>query len=181
MTFCESQLNKFICWTQRSLHHSSLCHESLKIWRDTTGQNKSTLIQTHEVTNVQRNLTITSTVCKETNILLIWPISICPFKCGIIESTAGKNAGKDLWYSPYTCCLSVKTQNQLPLIRRWYTAIDESSQISKLTDCIKDIKHWMSCHFLLLNFNKTEILLTGPKTHKQNISDYKLMAALVKT
>ncbi|XP_057187413.1 uncharacterized protein LOC130552818 [Triplophysa rosa] len=51
---------------------------------------------------------------------------------------------------------------------------DDSFQLSKLAECIEDIKHWMTCNFLLLNSNKTEILLIRPKTREQNISDYNL-------
>ncbi|KAA0724041.1 putative RNA-directed DNA polymerase from transposon X-element [Triplophysa tibetana] len=51
---------------------------------------------------------------------------------------------------------------------------DDSFKLSKLAECIEDIKHWMTSNFLLLNSNKTEILLIAPKTDKQNISDYSL-------
>ncbi len=36
-------------------------------------------------------------------------------------------------------------------------------QIEKLTECIVDIKNWMTSNFLLLNSEKTEVLIIGPK------------------
>ncbi len=42
---------------------------------------------------------------------------------------------------------------------------DETYQFAKLTECIVDIKNWMTSNFLLLNsdVNKT-VLIIGPKT-----------------
>ncbi len=40
---------------------------------------------------------------------------------------------------------------------------DETHQIEKLTECIVDIKNWMMSNFLLLNSEKTEVLIIGPK------------------
>ncbi len=40
---------------------------------------------------------------------------------------------------------------------------DETHQIEKLTECIVDIKNWMTSNFLLLNSEKTEVLIIGPK------------------
>ncbi len=54
------------------------------------------------------------------------------------------------------------------------TRPDETSILSKLTECVKNIKHWMTNNFLLLNSDKTEILLTGPKNSTQNLLDYNL-------
>ncbi|XP_056587301.1 uncharacterized protein LOC130407959 isoform X1 [Triplophysa dalaica] len=51
---------------------------------------------------------------------------------------------------------------------------DDSFKLSKLAECIEDIKHWMTSNFLLLNSSKTEILLIAPKLSKPNISDYSL-------
>ncbi len=39
------------------------------------------------------------------------------------------------------------------------TRPDETSKLSKLTECVKNIKDWMTNNFLLLNSDKTEILL----------------------
>ncbi len=39
----------------------------------------------------------------------------------------------------------------------------ETHQIEKLTECIVDIKNWMTSNFLLLNSEKTEVLIIGPK------------------
>lgn len=44
------------------------------------------------------------------------------------------------------------------------TKPDEMSELSKLNDCINDVKDLMSNNVLLLNLNKTELLLIGPKS-----------------
>ncbi len=53
------------------------------------------------------------------------------------------------------------------------TRTDETSKLSKLTECFKNVKVWMTNNFLLLNSDKTEILLIGPKK-QYNLLDYKL-------
>ncbi len=42
------------------------------------------------------------------------------------------------------------------------TRPDETSKLSKLTECVKNVKDWMTNNFLLLNSDKTEKLLIGP-------------------
>ncbi len=54
------------------------------------------------------------------------------------------------------------------------TRPDETSKLSKLTECVKNIKDWMTNNFLLLDSDKTEILLIGPKNSTQNILDHNL-------
>ncbi len=54
------------------------------------------------------------------------------------------------------------------------TRPDETSKLSKLTECVKNIKDWMANNFLLLNSDKTELLLIGPKNSTQNLLDYNL-------
>ncbi len=54
------------------------------------------------------------------------------------------------------------------------TRPDETSKLSKLTECDKNVKDWMTNNFLLLNSDKTEILLIGPKNSTQNLLDYNL-------
>ncbi len=44
----------------------------------------------------------------------------------------------------------------------------ETHQIEKLMECIVDIKNWMTNNFLLLNSEKTEVLIIGPKTSTCN-------------
>ncbi len=52
------------------------------------------------------------------------------------------------------------------------TRPDETSKLSKLTECVKNVKDWMTNNFLLLNFDKTEILLIGPKNSTQYLLDH---------
>ncbi len=56
------------------------------------------------------------------------------------------------------------------------TRPDETSKLSKLvlnlSKCVKNIKYWMTNNFLLLNSDKTEILLIGPKNSTQNLLDH---------
>uniref|UniRef100_A0A9J8DEF0 Reverse transcriptase domain-containing protein n=1 Tax=Cyprinus carpio carpio TaxID=630221 RepID=A0A9J8DEF0_CYPCA len=54
------------------------------------------------------------------------------------------------------------------------TRPDETSKLSKLTECVKNVKDWMTNNFLLLNSDKTEILLIGPENITQNLVDYNL-------
>uniref|UniRef100_A0A9J7WXP7 Reverse transcriptase domain-containing protein n=1 Tax=Cyprinus carpio carpio TaxID=630221 RepID=A0A9J7WXP7_CYPCA len=51
----------------------------------------------------------------------------------------------------------------------------ETSKLSKLTECVKNVKDRMTNNFLLLNSDKTEILLIGPKNITQNLVDYNLL------
>ncbi|KAI3377209.1 hypothetical protein L3Q82_009120 [Scortum barcoo] len=44
---------------------------------------------------------------------------------------------------------------------------DKTDQLLKLQACLKDIKAWMTRNFLLLNSDKTEVILLGPK-HLRN-------------
>ncbi len=44
----------------------------------------------------------------------------------------------------------------------------ETHQIEKLMECIVDLKNWMTSNFLLLNSEKTEVLIIGPKTPTSN-------------
>ncbi len=51
---------------------------------------------------------------------------------------------------------------------------DDISKLSKLTECVKNLKDLMTNNFLLLNSDKTEILLKGPKHITQNVLDHNL-------
>ncbi len=44
----------------------------------------------------------------------------------------------------------------------------ETHQIEKLKECTDDIKSWMTNNFLLLNSEKTEVLIIRPKNHTSN-------------
>ncbi len=52
---------------------------------------------------------------------------------------------------------------------------DETYQFEKLTERIVDIKNWMTSNFLLLNTEKTEVLIIGPKTFACNNLDHCLI------
>ncbi len=47
-------------------------------------------------------------------------------------------------------------------------------ETSKLSECVKNLNDWMTSNFLLLNSDKTEILLIGPKNSTQNNLDHNL-------
>uniref|UniRef100_A0A8P4KLV1 Reverse transcriptase domain-containing protein n=1 Tax=Dicentrarchus labrax TaxID=13489 RepID=A0A8P4KLV1_DICLA len=47
---------------------------------------------------------------------------------------------------------------------------DEINQLSKLQICLKDLKSWMSCNFLMLNSEKNKILVLGPKNLRDSLS-----------
>ena len=49
---------------------------------------------------------------------------------------------------------------------------DKTEPIAKLQTCLKDIKTWMSTKFLLLNSDKTEFIVFGPKTPEEWISQF---------
>uniref|UniRef100_A0A8D3AUE7 Reverse transcriptase domain-containing protein n=1 Tax=Scophthalmus maximus TaxID=52904 RepID=A0A8D3AUE7_SCOMX len=49
---------------------------------------------------------------------------------------------------------------------------DETNQVDKLLDCLKDIKAWMTYNFLLLNSEKTEVIILGPKHLRETLSDH---------
>ncbi len=49
---------------------------------------------------------------------------------------------------------------------------NDTSRLSNLEACLKDIKTWMSCSFLLLNLDKTEVIVLGPKHLRNTLSNY---------
>ena len=49
---------------------------------------------------------------------------------------------------------------------------DEVTHPSKMEACFLDIKEWMAQNFLLLNSDKTEIMVVGPKSLRHNLSAY---------
>ena len=49
---------------------------------------------------------------------------------------------------------------------------DEVTQLSKMEACLLDIKEWMAQNFLLLNSDKTEIMVVRPKSLRHNLSAY---------
>jgi len=47
---------------------------------------------------------------------------------------------------------------------------EESNQLSKIQACLKDLKTWMTCNFLMLNYDKTEVILLGPEHLRDQLS-----------
>ena len=48
------------------------------------------------------------------------------------------------------------------------------SSLMKMEACLLDINEWMTQNFLLLNSDKTEIMVVGPKSLRHNLSAYML-------
>ncbi|XP_042341350.1 uncharacterized protein LOC121942262, partial [Plectropomus leopardus] len=48
---------------------------------------------------------------------------------------------------------------------------DETDQLSRLQTCLKDVKAWMSRNFLMLNSDKTEVIVLGPKHLRSSFSN----------
>ena len=48
---------------------------------------------------------------------------------------------------------------------------DELNQLTKLQACLKDIKTWMTANFLLLNSDKTEVIVLGPQHLRNTLSN----------
>ncbi|KAF4085663.1 hypothetical protein AMELA_G00097960 [Ameiurus melas] len=49
---------------------------------------------------------------------------------------------------------------------------EDRQKLSKVEDCVNDIRRWMLTNFPLLNSDKTEILLLGPRVARSNLSDH---------
>ena len=49
---------------------------------------------------------------------------------------------------------------------------DDRHQLNKVEECVKDIRNWMLINFLLLNSDKTEVLVLGPHAARSKLSDY---------
>ncbi len=47
---------------------------------------------------------------------------------------------------------------------------DETHQLAKLQMCLQDVKTWMTCNFLMLNSDKTEVIVLGPKHLRDALS-----------
>lgn len=48
---------------------------------------------------------------------------------------------------------------------------DDGNRLINLQDCLKDIRSWMSSNFLLLNSDKTEVIVFGPKHLRDTFSN----------
>ncbi len=49
------------------------------------------------------------------------------------------------------------------------TRPDETSKLSKITECVKNVKDWMTNHFLLLNSDKTDIIYWTKKQYTESL------------
>ncbi len=58
---------------------------------------------------------------------------------------------------------------------------DETYHFAKLTECLVDIKNWMTRNFLMLNSKKAEVLIIGPKTFACNNLDQRLSIPVLVT
>ncbi|XP_060787710.1 uncharacterized protein LOC132893026 [Neoarius graeffei] len=49
---------------------------------------------------------------------------------------------------------------------------DERLQRNKIEECVKDVRYWMLINFLILSYDKTEVLVLGPHVARSRFSDY---------
>ena len=47
---------------------------------------------------------------------------------------------------------------------------NKTHQLANLQTCFKDVKNWMSHNFLMLNSDKTEVIVLGPKHIRDSLS-----------
>lgn len=47
----------------------------------------------------------------------------------------------------------------------------QTDQLDRLSACVKDIKNWMTVNYLLLNPDKTEVILLGPQRLRETLSE----------
>jgi len=52
--------------------------------------------------------------------------------------------------------------------------LSENMELINLTECVKDLKYWMTSNFLLLNSDKTVVLLFGEKTCTSKLLEYNM-------
>ncbi len=60
------------------------------------------------------------------------------------------------------------------MILNYISQQDQIKLLNYVIDCVTNVKDWMTNNFLLLNSDKTEILLIGPKNSTQILLDYNL-------
>ncbi len=48
---------------------------------------------------------------------------------------------------------------------------DQTDQVDRLSACVKEIKTWMTLNYLLLNPDKTEVIVLGPKHLRDSLSN----------
>ncbi len=46
---------------------------------------------------------------------------------------------------------------------------NEISQLDKLKGCLKDIKTWVTANYLILNSEKTEVIVLGPENLRETL------------
>ena len=83
----------------------------------------------------------------------------------IIQTTACNYPGINLY------CYADDTQLYLSM------KSEESELLAKLQGCLKDIKTWMSSNFLLLNLDKTEVIVFDPKHLRNGLVDFTLASS----
>ncbi len=162
-------------------YNRSLCHESCPCTHcysptEVTRSPHGLLHHTNDCTSPKTTFPITQ--CTDITQQIIESSQLSPVKYGVPQgyflgpllfSLYMLPLGKIIWkYRISFHCYADDTQLYIS------TRPDETSKLSKLTECFKNIKDWMTSNFLLLNSEKTEILLIGPKTSTQNLLDYNL-------
>ena len=61
------------------------------------------------------------------------------------------------------------TQLYIPCTAGKTVKTDSEGAVSKMEDCVADVKKWMSCNFLKLNDSKTEFLVISKRSQKEEV------------
>ncbi len=82
-----------------------------------------------------------------------------------LENSVGISGSALAWFKSY-----LSNHHQFVAVNE---EVSYQSQVQYgVLECIVDIKNWMTNNFLLLNSEKTEVLIIGPKNHISNILEH---------
>lgn len=92
-------------------------------------------------------------------------------------SVLGPNALRSVYASPWTDYS--KSKHAFPELCRRHSVIssikpDAQNQFNSLDSCLSDIQAWMRDNYLMLNPDKTEIIILGHKRHRDALSLHSL-------